>query len=90
MAGGGDGRSLQETPTWAVASVCFVLVVISVIIEHIIHLIGKVSCRNPSVPNPWFRSVTVARNCYVTADTNILPLALSFVIGKILEWLERW
>lgn len=35
------GRSLEETPTWAVALVCFVLVAVSVIIEHIIHLIGK-------------------------------------------------
>ncbi|GFP83479.1 hypothetical protein PHJA_000491300 [Phtheirospermum japonicum] len=36
-----DGRSLEETPTWAVAVVCFVLVAISIIIEHIIHLLGK-------------------------------------------------
>nr|WCO04915.1 MLO11 [Cucumis sativus]WCO04918.1 2-18 CRISPR MLO11 [Cucumis sativus] len=42
MAGGGAGRSLEETPTWAVAAVCFVLVLISIIIEHILHLIGKV------------------------------------------------
>ncbi|KAI3447605.1 hypothetical protein Pfo_004270 [Paulownia fortunei] len=35
------GRSLEETPTWAVAVVCFVLVAVSIIIEHIIHLIGK-------------------------------------------------
>ncbi|XP_022756688.1 MLO-like protein 6 [Durio zibethinus] len=41
MAGGSEGRSLEETPTWAVAVVCFVLVLISIIIEHIIHLIGK-------------------------------------------------
>ncbi|KAL6967287.1 hypothetical protein U1Q18_033090 [Sarracenia purpurea var. burkii] len=41
MAGGGGGRSLEETPTWAVAVVCFVLVAISIVIEHIIHLIGK-------------------------------------------------
>ncbi|XP_010253610.1 PREDICTED: MLO-like protein 6 [Nelumbo nucifera] len=41
MAGAGGGRSLEETPTWAVAVVCFLLVLISVIIEHIIHLIGK-------------------------------------------------
>ncbi|GFP83760.1 mlo-like protein 6 [Phtheirospermum japonicum] len=36
-----DGRSLEETPTWAVAVVCFVLVAVSIIIEHIIHLLGK-------------------------------------------------
>ncbi|KAL6967293.1 MLO-like protein 12 [Sarracenia purpurea var. burkii] len=41
MAGGSGGRSLEETPTWAVAVVCFVLVAISFVIEHIIHLIGK-------------------------------------------------
>ncbi|PIA38588.1 hypothetical protein AQUCO_02700062v1 [Aquilegia coerulea] len=41
MAGESKGRSLEETPTWAVAVVCFVLVLISIFIEHIIHLIGK-------------------------------------------------
>ncbi|XP_050250169.1 MLO-like protein 12 [Quercus robur] len=34
-------RSLERTPTWAVAVVCFVLVVISLFIEHITHIIGK-------------------------------------------------
>ncbi|KAJ7975085.1 MLO-like protein [Quillaja saponaria] len=38
-------RTLEETPTWAVAVVGFVLVVISIFIEHIIHLIGK-WCKN--------------------------------------------
>ncbi|KAL9296705.1 hypothetical protein ACSQ67_022601 [Phaseolus vulgaris] len=42
MAGGG-GRNLEETPTWAVSTVCFVLIFISIIIEHIIHLIGQVT-----------------------------------------------
>ncbi|KAL7265133.1 hypothetical protein ACSBR1_002982 [Camellia fascicularis] len=32
------GLTLEQTPTWAVAVVCFVLVAISVVIEHIIHL----------------------------------------------------
>ncbi|PIM98067.1 hypothetical protein CDL12_29455 [Handroanthus impetiginosus] len=41
MAGASEGRSLEETPTWAVAVVCFILVAISIVIEHIIHLIGK-------------------------------------------------
>ncbi|CAA6655637.1 unnamed protein product [Spirodela intermedia] len=40
MAGGG-GRSLEETPTWAVAVVCLVLVLISLLIEHLIVLTGK-------------------------------------------------
>ncbi|TYJ33090.1 hypothetical protein E1A91_A05G079000v1 [Gossypium mustelinum] len=44
MSGEGEAsstRSLEETPTWAVAVVCFGLVLISIIIEHIIHMIGK-------------------------------------------------
>ncbi|OWM68881.1 hypothetical protein CDL15_Pgr025068 [Punica granatum] len=41
MAPAVGGRTLEETPTWAVAVVCVVLVVISISIEHIIHLIGK-------------------------------------------------
>ncbi|KAL2485705.1 MLO-like protein 12 [Abeliophyllum distichum] len=41
MAGAGGGRTLEQTPTWAVAVVCFVLVAISIIIEYIIHLIAK-------------------------------------------------
>lgn len=41
MAGDSGGRSLEQTPTWAVAVVCFVLVLVSIIIEHIIHLIGQ-------------------------------------------------
>jgi len=42
MAGGSVGRSLTETPTWAVAVVCFVILSISIIIEHIFHIIEKV------------------------------------------------
>ncbi|KAE9451347.1 hypothetical protein C3L33_16748, partial [Rhododendron williamsianum] len=34
-------RSLKDTPTWAVAVVCFVLVLVSIVIEHLIHLIGS-------------------------------------------------
>lgn len=35
-------RTLEETPTWAVAVVCLVLLAVSITIEHIIHAIGKV------------------------------------------------
>ncbi|XWS56455.1 hypothetical protein CRYUN_Cryun09bG0086800 [Craigia yunnanensis] len=41
MADPNKARSLEETPTWAVAVVCFVLVVISILIEHAIHILGK-------------------------------------------------
>nr|XP_043609184.1 MLO-like protein 12 isoform X2 [Erigeron canadensis] len=44
MAGGGastDVRSLEQTPTWAVATVCFVLIFVSIFVEQIIHMIGN-------------------------------------------------
>ncbi|GAU30156.1 hypothetical protein TSUD_311070 [Trifolium subterraneum] len=43
MAGGADvgERSLKETPTWAVAVVCAVFIIISVLIEHGIHTLEK-------------------------------------------------
>ncbi|KAI3522994.1 hypothetical protein L1887_01046 [Cichorium endivia] len=34
-------RTLERTPTWAVAAVCLILVTVSIFIEQIIHLIGK-------------------------------------------------
>ncbi|KAI3696971.1 hypothetical protein L6452_29636 [Arctium lappa] len=40
MAGGSEERSLEHTPTWAVATVCFVMIVVSLFIEQIIHMIG--------------------------------------------------
>ncbi|XP_047179136.1 MLO-like protein 6 [Vigna umbellata] len=36
-----EGRSLENTPTWAVAVVCFVLLSVSIIIEYILNIIGK-------------------------------------------------
>ncbi|XP_062161594.1 MLO-like protein 12 isoform X2 [Alnus glutinosa] len=34
-------RTLEITPTWAVATVCFFLILISILIEQLLHLIGK-------------------------------------------------
>jgi len=35
-------RKLEATPTWVVAAVCFVMLAISIIIEHVIEELGKV------------------------------------------------
>lgn len=44
MAGPALGeRSLQETPTWAVAAVCAVFIIVSVLIEHGIDSLGEVN-----------------------------------------------
>ncbi|CAI0434801.1 unnamed protein product [Linum tenue] len=43
MAGGGGGgdRSLHDTPTWAVAGVCSIFIILSILIEHAILKLGK-------------------------------------------------
>ncbi|XP_031248473.1 MLO-like protein 12 [Pistacia vera] len=33
--------SLQRTPTWAVATVCFVLITLSILIDHLLHLLAQ-------------------------------------------------
>lgn len=49
MAGGGGGgggaegpRQLDQTPTWAVSTVCGVIILISIVLELMIHKIGQV------------------------------------------------
>uniref|UniRef100_A0A1D1YET4 MLO-like protein n=2 Tax=Anthurium amnicola TaxID=1678845 RepID=A0A1D1YET4_9ARAE len=40
--GGGDGsRELDQTPTWAVASVCAGIILISLVLEKVLHRIGE-------------------------------------------------
>ncbi|XP_059637722.1 MLO-like protein 9 [Cornus florida] len=42
MAGGGDtpSRELDETPTWAVSLVCAVIIIISILLEKVLHSVG--------------------------------------------------
>lgn len=40
--GGGGGRELDMTPTWAVALVCLVIIVLSIILEKTIHKTASV------------------------------------------------
>lgn len=52
MGGGGggeegEGLSLQDTPTWALATVCFVFISLGIFIDHLIHLFGRVSYSMP-------------------------------------------
>ncbi|KAL6199974.1 hypothetical protein ACLB2K_029756 [Fragaria x ananassa] len=41
MASEGTSRSLQDTPTWALATVCFFFIFLSIFIEHLIHLLSQ-------------------------------------------------
>lgn len=57
MAGGGGGggegitpaRELDQTPTWAVAVVCAIIILISIILEKVIHMIGEVTIKKVDV-----------------------------------------
>jgi mlo protein len=40
--GGGKARTLEFTPTWIVAAVCSIIVIISLIFERLLHRLGKV------------------------------------------------
>jgi mlo protein len=44
MAGGAEGKPkpLEFTPTWIVASICSVIILISLLFERCLHLLGKV------------------------------------------------
>jgi hypothetical protein len=44
MAGGAEGKPkpLEFTPTWIVASICSVIIVISLLFERFLHRLGKV------------------------------------------------
>lgn len=41
MAGGGEQKSLEQTPTWAVAAVCTVFVVASLLVERVLKYMGN-------------------------------------------------
>ncbi|XP_019193214.1 PREDICTED: MLO-like protein 12 isoform X2 [Ipomoea nil] len=45
MAGGAKERTMEATPTWAIAVVCFVLIAISIAIEQLFHHLGALLLR---------------------------------------------
>ncbi|XP_059445974.1 MLO-like protein 1 isoform X2 [Corylus avellana] len=50
MAGGEEGQTLEYTPTWVVAVVCSVIVLISLSVERILHYLGKYLKKNNQKP----------------------------------------
>lgn len=47
MAASSDStqRKLDQTPTWAVASVCAVMIIISILLEKVLHKLGTVCAK---------------------------------------------
>jgi len=59
VTSGGGERSLEQTPTWAVAVVCSAFVIISLLIEQAIHHVGTVRfCQHTLQFNILLRSCT--------------------------------
>ncbi|XP_052198414.1 MLO-like protein 1 [Diospyros lotus] len=48
--GGDEGTSLEFTPTWIIAGVCTVIVGISLVVERLLHFIGKYLKKNRKKP----------------------------------------
>ncbi|XP_051216863.1 MLO-like protein 1 [Lolium perenne] len=48
--GGGKARPLEFTPTWIVAAVCSIIVIISLIFERLLHRLGKRLMRSRKKP----------------------------------------
>ncbi|XP_022155786.1 MLO-like protein 1 isoform X2 [Momordica charantia] len=48
--GGGEGTSLEYTPTWVVAAVCSVIVAISLAMERLLHFLGNYLKRKNQKP----------------------------------------
>lgn len=40
-------RELDQTPTWAVAGVCAIIIVVSIALEKVLHRLGKVTAFPP-------------------------------------------
>jgi len=50
MGHGGEGMSLEFTPTWVVAGVCTVIVAISLAVERLLHYFGTVLKKKKQKP----------------------------------------
>ncbi|CAK7341681.1 unnamed protein product [Dovyalis caffra] len=50
MSGGGEGETLEYTPTWVVAAVCTVIVAISLAVERLLHYCGNLLRRKNQKP----------------------------------------
>lgn len=81
MAGGGDGtsRQLDQTPTWAVAGVCAVIILISIALEKILHKLGTVWWHKNLVFLCFFNDPVRWPSCFAFRKKNSWILLLMFL-----------
>ncbi|XP_042400595.1 MLO-like protein 1 [Zingiber officinale] len=89
-AASGDVK-LERTPTWIVASVCFVIVLVSLIVERLLHHLGKVLKRKNQ--KPLFDALQkVKEELMLLGFISLLLTVLQGAIQKICipeEWNHR-
>ncbi|XP_075655295.1 MLO protein homolog 1-like [Castanea sativa] len=72
-------RSLKETPTLAVAFVCAVFVIISILIEHGIHSLGKwFQKRQKKTMNEALEKIKAGQN-----ELTLISLSFLFIVSQI-------
>lgn len=83
MAGSNSSSAitLETTPTWAVAVVCFILITISILIEHALHLLAKV-CLNTSISPNKVNSIGPLIPKPKKKETQCAKLLTCMVLGK--------
>ncbi|KVI07674.1 Mlo-related protein [Cynara cardunculus var. scolymus] len=80
MAGDGDARMLDQTATWSVAIVCAVIVILSVLLEHILHTVGH-KRHKPGL----MEALEKIKNeiCYLTLELYLIGVPELMVLGFI-------
>ncbi|XVE75349.1 hypothetical protein DITRI_Ditri12bG0087300 [Diplodiscus trichospermus] len=78
---------MEQTPTWAIAVACFVLVFISILIEHAIHILGKGKAAFASTKAIYQLHIFI----FVLAVCHVLYCIIIYALGrtKMKQW-KAW
>lgn len=84
MGGGAaGGRELDTTPTWAVALVCLVIVVISIILEKTIHKTSEVIFGNVVLDDSRFLYYNLSVLIMIESFFLFVMIVMTILLGLI-------
>ena len=90
MAGPQSHESLEYTPTWVVAAVCTIFVVISLLVERFLHYLGKVrSLLTPFLPF-WLLALEEKLHLLFKLCTFIVKVSLFKPILWFVHSIKKW
>ncbi|XVF06730.1 hypothetical protein REPUB_Repub06bG0075800 [Reevesia pubescens] len=82
MSEGGEGASLEYTPTWVLAAVCTVIVAISLAMERLLHYVGNILKKKQQ--KPLFEALLkVKEELMLLGFISLLLTVFQSVISKI-------